>query len=57
VASNYGYDDPVEQTMVQWIESPTHLRNILNPDLTEIGVGIAVDPNGTIFYCQEFGSR
>jgi uncharacterized protein YkwD len=57
IAWNYGYDDPVREAMIWWIKSPPHLRNILDPKLTEIGVGISTAPNGTIFYCQEFGSR
>ena len=56
VAWNRDYDDPVLEAMVGWIKSPPHFKNILNPNLTEIGVGIATSEDGTIFYCQEFGS-
>jgi len=57
IASNYGYDDPAQEAMVAWINSPRHLQNILDPNVTEIGVGIAVSEDGTIFDCQNFGSR
>lgn len=57
VAYGYDHDDPAWEAIAMWVESPTHLANMLNPDVTEIGVGVAVSQDGTIFYCQDFGSR
>jgi uncharacterized protein YkwD len=34
----WGYSDP-QQLVDAWMNSPTHRENILNPDVTEIGVG------------------
>ena len=57
VAWNRGYRYPAYEAMRWWINSPGHFQNILNPNVTEIGVGIAQGRNGTYFYCQLFGSR
>ncbi|MFA6039474.1 MAG: CAP domain-containing protein [Candidatus Peribacteraceae bacterium] len=40
-----------EQVMNDWMNSPGHRANILNPDFLELGVGIA----GT-YWAQEFGA-
>ncbi|MDB5352461.1 MAG: uncharacterized protein JWN86_3708 [Planctomycetota bacterium] len=39
-----------------WMASPGHKSNILNTNLTEAGVGVGVDSQGVLFFCQEFGS-
>jgi uncharacterized protein YkwD len=57
IAYNWGYDDPAREAMVWWLNSPGHRANILAQDVSEIGVGIAASENGTLFYCQVFGSR
>ena len=57
VAYNYGYDNPVRAVMDSWIKSSGHFRNMVNPQVTEIGVGFAVAGNGSIYYCQVFGAR
>ncbi len=38
-----------------WEASPEHRANLLNPNYTEIGVGIAYDSAGLPYYTQEFG--
>lgn len=38
-----------------WMDSPLHRKNILTPEFTEIGIGIAADSNGTRYYTQLFG--
>ena len=40
--------------MKSWMESELHRKNILNPDYTEIGVGIAADKSGQLYYTQVF---
>jgi|GEM_PF-2829023 len=35
--------------------SPSHKKNIMNKDFTEIGIGVYKSRNGEIFYCQIFG--
>ncbi|HUN82560.1 MAG TPA: CAP domain-containing protein [Phycisphaerae bacterium] len=66
-AANFGYaflkvgenlaegQDSVEQVMSEWLESPGHRANILDPAFTEIG--IAVKSGGPMGRCwvQEFG--
>lgn len=42
-----------------WMNSPDHRENILRPQFTEIGIGVAkgtYDGLGTIFVVQEFGT-
>ena len=51
-----------EETVQQWIESPGHNRNLLNPDMTELGVGYFYLENDTgtqnwnHYWTQVFGS-
>jgi uncharacterized protein YkwD len=40
----------------RWMESPHHKENILRDTFTEIGVGIARNEKGEIYYTQVFGS-
>lgn len=35
------------ETVEQWMNSPGHRANIMNPDFTHIGVGYQYDPNST----------
>lgn len=49
--------DELARNVVQgWSESPTHSANMLQPDLTQIGVGVARSPiDGEYFAVQVFG--
>jgi uncharacterized YkwD family protein len=40
--------------MNSWMNSPGHKANILSENFTEIGVGVAKDANGTIYWTQQF---
>jgi uncharacterized YkwD family protein len=40
--------------MSSWMNSPGHKANILSENFTEIGVGVAKDANGTIYWTQQF---
>ncbi len=44
----------LERLMKAWMESPGHRDNILFADYTEIGVGIARDKGGMLYYTQLF---
>ena len=44
----------LEMIMKAWMESKGHAANILEPDYTEIGVGLAKDKDGTTYYTQLF---
>lgn len=44
-AENVGWGSPDTYAMMKaWMDSPPHRANILNPDLTEVGVGYASQP-------------
>lgn len=43
--------------MNAWMNSPGHRSNILSRKFTEIGVGIAKNKNGTIYWTQQFIGR
>ena len=40
--------------MSSWMNSPGHKANILSKNFTEIGVGLAKNKNGTIYWTQQF---
>lgn len=40
--------------MSSWMNSPGHKANILSVNFTEIGVGVAKNNNGTIYWTQQF---
>lgn len=48
-------DATIEMIMEAWMASPAHRANILQTEFTEIGVGIARDQKGLIYYTQLFG--
>jgi uncharacterized protein YkwD len=43
--------------MTGWMNSPGHRKNILNCKAAKIGVGVARDAKGTIYWTQEFGGK
>ena len=48
-------DVPLENLMKAWMDSKGHRDNILTDVCTEIGLGIAKDNNGQVYYTQLFG--
>jgi len=51
-----GYSDAAAATQ-GLVDSPGHCRNIMNPDFTEIGVGVATGDSGYgIYWTQKFGT-
>lgn len=42
------------QVMNAWMNSPGHRSNILSPSFTQIGVGLAKDKNGRMYWTQMF---
>ncbi|MGK0467686.1 CAP domain-containing protein [Clostridium sp.] len=42
------------EVMKSWMNSLGHKANILSENFTEIGVGVAKDANGTIYWTQQF---
>jgi len=49
-----GGSHPAKQAVKEWLHSPTHRRNMLDPTLRETGVGVAMRRDGTIVIVQEF---
>jgi uncharacterized protein YkwD len=49
-----GWDDPVNFALVFWWYSPGHQENLLRPEYTDSGVGVAQGPDGTWFVTQIF---
>lgn len=43
-----------EQVMSAWMNSPGHRNNILSPAYTDLGVGVAKDKNGNLYWTQLF---
>jgi uncharacterized protein YkwD len=50
-----GVGDPATQVFTNWMGSPGHQENILNPAFTEIGTAVTVSATGKVFGVQEFG--
>jgi uncharacterized protein YkwD len=49
-----GWDDPVNFAVVFWWYSPGHQANLLNPEYTDTGVGLAQGPDRAWFITQIF---
>lgn len=45
-----------EQVVREWMNSPTHRRNILDADFRQMGVGYVTAANGRSYWAQEFGA-
>lgn len=57
LAYNLGFDDPAAFAVKHWIKSEGHLDNILRPNFTHTGVGVALAPDGRIFFTQVFAAK
>lgn len=58
VAENIAYGQKgAEDVVSAWMRSAGHRKNILDPDLNEIGVGYRTSSKGQIYWVQTFGSR
>jgi uncharacterized protein YkwD len=57
IAMNFGQLDPAEVAVRGWLNSQGHRLNILDQDLTETGIGVAVDAKGRIYLTQLFARR
>lgn len=40
--------------MTVWENSSGHYQNMVNPEITRIGVGVARSDSGLYYYCQIF---
>ncbi len=57
IAYNQGYEDPVAFAVERWMQSAKHRENILRPQFTHAGLGIAKSPDGTYYFTQVFVTR
>ena len=57
IAMNYGYNNPATIAVKGWLESPSHRHNIFDGNLTETGIGVALDAKGRIYLTQLFVRR
>lgn len=49
-----GYINPVPPAVNQWMQSPAHRRNILDPSYQYSAVGVWTDSNGMVYFTQLF---
>jgi uncharacterized protein YkwD len=56
IAMSEGHFFTLPDIMKNWMSSEGHRKNILNPNFTEIGVGIAHNEQGETYYTQVFGT-
>ncbi|TDI14342.1 MAG: CAP domain-containing protein [Acidobacteria bacterium] len=54
IGRNRGQEDPVEVAIDGWMNSPAHRKNILDGDLIQCGIGIAMDERGMFYFTQIF---
>lgn len=47
--------DPPAVIFQGWMESKSHRANVLNAEFTEIGIGVARNDKGEVYYTQDFG--
>jgi uncharacterized protein YkwD len=45
-----------EQVVREWMNSPDHRRNILDPNFRSMGVGYVTSSSGRSYWAQEFGA-
>ncbi|HEX4590793.1 MAG TPA: CAP domain-containing protein [Gemmataceae bacterium] len=55
-SNGFSADDLLKEFVEGWEKSPPHRKNMLDPDLTEIGVAVARSPDTGLYYAvQDFG--
>jgi uncharacterized protein YkwD len=58
LGENVAAGQPTAETVVAaWMASPLHRENILRPEFTELGVGVAHGGMHGTYWAQEFGAR
>lgn len=57
IAMNFGHLDPASVAVKGWLNSQGHRHNIFDHDLTETGIGVAIDAKGRIYLTQLFARR
>ena len=57
IAYNLGYDDPGGFAVENWMRSPAHRANILDPGFQSMAVGSFVAADGSVYLTQTFIAR
>jgi uncharacterized protein YkwD len=57
IAENVGYGRSVDEVQAQLQASAPHRANMLSSSYNQIGIGVAVGPNGLTYVAQEFVGR
>lgn len=58
IAENIALGYPDAESVVRgWMESAGHRRNILSPDVSELGTGVVGSASGGLYFCQVFGRQ
>lgn len=54
IALNRGYGDPVAKAVEQWLNSPSHMHNLMDSSWKESAVGVAIAEDGSYYFTQVF---
>lgn len=54
IAFMKGYDDPASVAVQKWMQSTSHKKNILSTQWRDSAIGVAVAPDGAIYFTQVF---
>ncbi len=57
VGENLAISPTSEYTIYGLMQSGVHRKNILDPKWTKLGIGISIDPNGSMYTTQEFSTE
>ena len=49
-------EDTVRSLHEAFVNSPVHYANMINPKFEEIGIGVQLGPNGSVYVTQNFGT-
>ena len=55
-SENIAWNYTADRVVTGWMNSPGHRRNILDPRMRDIGVGVVMNSKGEPYYCQNFAS-
>lgn len=54
LGENVGMGPSVASLHAAFVASPSHYANLVRADFTHVGVGVVVNPDGTLFVAEEF---
>lgn len=54
LGENVGYGPDVDVLVDAFVDSPSHYRNIVDPEFEQVGVGVSYDADGTMWTTHRF---